>query len=93
MTSYARLKYPVGKDIVERVAWTFVQAAGGVALAQGVGLVDIINMDTWKAAGVAGLSAVLALAKTLFAAAANKKSGGSTAPGVELQPLDEGERL
>jgi hypothetical protein len=82
-------KLPIGKDMAERVVSTFVVAAGGVALAEGVGLANITDLDLWKTAGIAGMTAVLTLVKVTFAAAVNKRSGGSLAPGVELKPTDE----
>ena len=83
-------KFPVGRDIFERVAATFVEAAGAVVLADVTNLVNITDMSVWKGAGVAGLTAVLALAKSAFAAWRSAKSGGGGAsvdPKVNIEPV------
>jgi hypothetical protein len=77
-------KIPLGRDMFERVLSTFVVAAGGVALSDGVGLADIVHLNLWKVAGIAGLTAVLTLVKTVFAAATG--GGASFDPAVKLQP-------
>lgn len=50
------------KDAVERVAWTFVEAFTAALIAVGV-----FDLPALKAAGVAGLTAVLSVVKTLAA--------------------------
>ncbi len=50
------------KDAVERVAWTFVEAFTAALIAVGV-----FALPALKAAGVAGLTAVLSVVKTLAA--------------------------
>lgn len=81
----AGMKIPVAKDVFERVVFTFLEGAGAVAFADGVGLVDLKGTALWAAAGVAGAGAVLALVKTAFSHWA-EGGGGSAFPSVKLAP-------
>lgn len=68
------------KDIVERVLWTFLVAAGGVALAAGPA--DMLNASFWETAGAAGLAAVGSLVKGIVARFVGDKNSASTVSGV-----------
>lgn len=73
MKTYAR-------DLAERVLWTFIAAAGGVAVAAGpAGWVD---MSMWKGAATAGVIAVGTLLKGLIAHYIGNPTSASTARGV-----------
>ncbi|MET8826121.1 hypothetical protein ABZX40_13695 [Streptomyces sp. NPDC004610] len=68
------------RDLAERVIWTFLVAAGGVALAAGPG--DMFSASLWETVGVAGLAAVGSLIKGVFAQFVGVKNSASTASGV-----------
>jgi hypothetical protein len=53
------------KDLAERVIWTFLLAAGGVALASGPA--DMFHVSFWQTVGTAGLVAVGSLVKGIVA--------------------------
>ncbi|MFF5609242.1 hypothetical protein ACPC36_08225 [Streptomyces pseudogriseolus] len=72
-TTYAR-------DLVERIIWTFLTAAGAVALAAGPG--DMFSASFWETVGAAGIAAVGSLVKGLVARFVGAKNSASTAPGV-----------
>jgi hypothetical protein len=67
-------------DLLERVIWTFLGAAGAVALAAGPA--DMLSVSFWEGAGTAGLAAVVALLKGLGARVVGQRNSASTAPGV-----------
>ena len=68
------------KDLAERVIWTFLVAAGGVALAAGP--VDMLNVSFWETVGTAGIAAVGTLVKGVIAQLVGDKNSASTASGV-----------
>ncbi|WP_203617805.1 hypothetical protein [Streptomyces bauhiniae] len=68
------------RDLTERVLWTFLGAAGAVALAGGPA--DMLHVSFWEGAGTAGLAAAVALVKGIAARALGEKNSASTAPGV-----------
>jgi hypothetical protein len=68
------------KDLVERIVWTFLVAAGGVALAAGPG--DMFNLTFWETVGTAGIAAVGSLLKGLIARFVGARNSASTASGV-----------
>jgi hypothetical protein len=68
------------RDLAERVIWTFLVAAGGVALAAGPG--DMFNLTFWETVGTAGMAAVGSLVKGLVARFVGAKNSASTASGV-----------
>ncbi|MFZ4150533.1 hypothetical protein [Streptomyces pseudogriseolus] len=72
-TTYAR-------DLAERIIWTFLTAAGAVALAAGPG--DMFSASFWETVGAAGIAAVGSLVKGLVARFVGAKNSASTAPGV-----------
>lgn len=53
------------KDLAERVIWTFLLAAGGVAVASGPA--DMFHASFWETVGTAGLVAVGTLIKGVIA--------------------------
>ena len=67
-------------DLIERIIWTFLGAAGAVALAAGPA--DMLSVSFWEGVGTAGLAAVVTLAKGLFARLIGPKNSASTAPSV-----------
>jgi hypothetical protein len=69
-----------GKDLAERVIWTFLVAAGGVALAAGPA--SMFSASFWETVGAAGIAAVGSLIKGIAAKVVGKKNTASTAPGV-----------
>jgi hypothetical protein len=68
------------KDLGERVAWTFLVASGGVALAAGPA--DMFHASFWQTVGTAGIAAVGSLVKGLVARVVGDKNSASTASGV-----------
>lgn len=80
-------RFPIGRDIVERVLATFVLTVLGLATADGIDWTDWGSLDNWQTWGVAGIVAVFTLVKGLIAT----KIGGRSAsldPAVKLQPTD-----
>lgn len=68
------------KDLVERVIWTFLAAAGGVAVAAGPA--DMLSASFWQTVGTAGVVAVGTLVKGLLARFVGEKNSASTVSGV-----------
>jgi hypothetical protein len=68
------------RDLVERIIWTFLTAAGAVALAAGPG--DMFSASFWETVGAAGIAAVGSLVKGLVARFIGKRDSASTAPSV-----------
>jgi hypothetical protein len=69
-----------GRDLAERVIWTFLVAAGGVALAAGPA--SMFSASFWETVGAAGIAAVGSLVKGVVAKFVGDKGSASTAPGV-----------
>jgi hypothetical protein len=67
-------------DLIERIIWTFLGAAGAVALAAGPA--DMLSVSFWEGVGTAGLAAVVTLVKGLLARLIGPKNSASTAPSV-----------
>ena len=67
-------------DLIERIIWTFLGAAGAVALAGGAA--DMLEVSFWQGVGTAGLAAVVTLVKGIAARVIGAKNSASTAPGV-----------
>lgn len=67
-------------DLIERIIWTVLGAAGAVALAAGPA--DMLNVSFWEGAGTAGMAAVVTLVKGLFARVVGQRNSASTAPSV-----------
>ncbi|MFE1264396.1 hypothetical protein ACFW5X_28200 [Streptomyces albogriseolus] len=68
------------RDLVERIVWTFLAAAGAVALAAGPG--DMFSASFWETVGAAGIAAVGSLVKGLVARFVGQRNSASTAPSV-----------
>lgn len=68
------------KDLAERVASTFVVAAGGVAVAAGPA--DMFHASFWQTMGAAGVAAAGSLVKGMLARAFGDKNSASTVSGV-----------
>lgn len=64
-------------DIVERVGWTFIEGATSTLI-----LADFLEVDTWKAAVVGGLAAVLAFVKGLAASKVGSPISAATLPAL-----------
>lgn len=79
-TTVIKTAQTYAKDLGERVVWTFLVAAGGVALAAGPG--DMLNASFWETVGTAGIAAVGSLVKGLFARVVGDRNSASTASGV-----------
>lgn len=67
-------------DLAERTIWTFLGAAGAVALAGGPA--DMLSVSFWQGAGTAGLAAAVTLLKGIAARAIGQKNSASSAPSV-----------
>lgn len=67
-------------DLIERIVWTFLGAAGAVALAAGPA--DMLSVSLWEGAATAGLAAVVTLVKGIAARLIGAKNSASTAAGV-----------
>lgn len=80
LTTLGKTAQTYAKDLTERVIWTFLVAAGGVALAAGPG--DMLNVSFWQGVGTAGIAAAGSLLKGLAARLLGDKNSASTAPGV-----------
>lgn len=77
---------PIGRDIFERVAATFVEGAVAVALADQFGWLELRNTEWWYAALAGGGAAVLALVKSALATRFGRRSA-SLDPEVGLAPI------
>lgn len=67
-------------DLIERIIWTFLGAAGAVALAAGPA--DMLSASLWESVGVAGLAAVFTLVKGIVARVVGQRNSASSAPSV-----------
>ncbi|WP_432184846.1 hypothetical protein [Streptomyces tendae] len=67
-------------DLIERIIWTFLGAAGAVALAAGPA--DMLSVSFWEGVGTAGMAAVVTLVKGIAARLIGPKNSASTAPSV-----------
>ncbi|HEX5596101.1 MAG TPA: hypothetical protein VFX61_08835 [Micromonosporaceae bacterium] len=67
-------------DLIERIIWTFLGAAGAVAFAAGPA--DMLSVSFWQGVGTAGLAAVVTLVKGIAARFVGPKNSASTAPSV-----------
>jgi hypothetical protein len=84
-------KFPIARDIFERVANTAWQTAAAVITADGVNLIDLRDVTFWQGAGIAGIGAGWALFKTLVATQLAKRNGKASSasldPAVQLEPV------
>lgn len=79
-------KIPVGRDIFERLAKSFVQGAAAVAISSGINLTTIVHLEWWKALLFGGVTAVLSLVTSLVSVTFGGK-GASADPAVSLAPV------
>lgn len=86
------MKFPVARDIVERVLSTFVLTLLTLATADGINWADWADLRNWQSWGVAALAAAFSLFKGLLASQIGKRGGAATSasldPGVQLAPVD-----
>lgn len=81
-------RFPIARDIFERVAATFVVTVLGLVTADGVDLQSVLSFDNWKTWATAGIVAAFTLLKALIATRVNKGApSASLDPGVQLQPV------
>lgn len=80
VTTITKTAATYGKDLAERIIWTFLVAASGVALAAGPA--SMFSASFWETVGTAGIAAVGSLLKGLFAKVVGDKNSASTASGV-----------
>jgi len=69
-----------GRDLTERVIWTFLGGTAAVVVASGPA--DMFHASFWQAAGTGGLAAVVSLAKGFVARWRGSSNSASTAKGV-----------
>jgi hypothetical protein len=67
-------------DLAERVIWTFLGAAGAVAIAGGPA--DMLHVSFWQGAATAGIAAAVSLVKGLFVRDVGQRNSASSAPSV-----------
>lgn len=79
-TTVIKTAQTYARDLIERVIWTFLLAAGGVALAAGP--VDMLSLSFWKTVAIAGITAVGSLVKGVLAKFIGDRNSASTASGV-----------
>jgi hypothetical protein len=68
------------RDLAERVIWTGLTSAAGVAVASGPA--DMFRLSFWEGVGVAAIAAGGSLVKGLIARFVGTKNSASTVPGV-----------
>lgn len=69
-----------GRDLAERVVWTFL--GGTTAVIVAAGPADMFHASFWQAAGTGGVAAVVSLAKGLAARWRGATNSASLAKGV-----------
>jgi hypothetical protein len=69
-----------GRDLAERVVWTFLAASTAVAIAAGPA--DVLHASFWQTVGTAGVAAVVSLVKGLAARVVGVKNSASSVAGV-----------
>lgn len=83
MAAPIRTKATYVRDLVERVAATFVQAfLGALVAGNWFDVSHIRDLSIVQTAGVSGIVAVLSLIKGLVAKGISNRNSASTAPGV-----------
>lgn len=84
-------KFPIARDIFERVAATFFATVLGLATADGVDLQNALSLDNWKTWAVAGLVAAFTFLKSVIATRVGKRDGqavsASLDPAIRLDPV------
>ncbi|MFE8961725.1 hypothetical protein [Streptomyces iakyrus] len=69
-----------GRDLAERVVWSFL--GGTAAVATAAGPADMFHASFWQAVGAGGLAAVVSLVKGLGARWVGLRNSASTVSGV-----------
>ena len=69
-----------GKDLAERVIWTFLGGTTAVVVASGPA--DVLHASFWQAVATGGVAAVVSLVKGLAARGFGSTNSASTVPGV-----------
>ena len=82
-------RYPIARDIIERVGATFVLTLLSLATADGINWTDWGSMDNWRAWAIAALTAAFSLVKGIIATRFGRESA-SLDPAVGLQPVSSG---
>lgn len=83
------IKFPVARDVFERLVKSFIQGAATVAIAQGINLTTVVDLGFWKALLFGGITAVLSLVTSVVSLAIGK-TGASADPAVGLAPEASG---
>ena len=79
-------RYPVARDIAERVAATFLVTLIAMATADGVDLTAWGDLANWKTWAVAAIAAAFSLLKSIIASRIGRNPSASLDPAVKLQP-------
>jgi hypothetical protein len=75
------------RDVLERVAWTFLQAFAATLIASGFFSVDnVTDLSILQKAGVAGVAAVLSLLKGVVASQIGSPYTAATLPATAETP-------
>lgn len=79
------MRFPVGRDILERAVKTFMQTAIALAVSDGLDWQDALSIDHWKGLATAGLAAAVSV---VMSAVFSKigKPGASADPAVGIEP-------
>ena len=80
VTTVVKTAKTYGRDLAERVIWTFL--GGTAAVIAAAGPADMFHASFWQAAGTGGLAAVVSLVKGLGARWIGLRNSASTASGV-----------
>lgn len=80
-------RFPVVRDLFERVASTFVAAVLAAWVADGLNWTSALQIDTWRTYALAGVAAVVSLLKGLVATRIGRNPSASLDPAVKLQPV------
>src|SRR5690242_13640807 len=79
-------RYPVIRDVVERVLATFVMTMLALATADGVDWTEWTDWGHWKTWAISALAAAFSLLKSLIATRVGRNPSASLDPAVKLQP-------
>lgn len=79
-TTVVKTAKTYGRDLAERVIWTFL--GGTAAVSAAAGPADMFHASFWQAMGAGGLAAVVSLVKGLAARWVGLRNSASTVSGV-----------
>jgi len=71
-------RYPIARDIFDRVWRTFLVVVAGLATTDGLGVQDWLSLDNWKTWITAGVAAAFTLLLSLVATQVGKLRGKAT---------------